>query len=82
MERMNQKARYISFGGKQLRMPLLISEYGYGIGAAAEKTVMCCDIPMYGPYLYTEGTTQIDYYFLYGGDYKSTLNLYKKLKKY
>lgn len=82
LERMNQKARYISFGGKQLRMPLLISEYGYGIGAAAEKTVMCCDIPMYGPYLYTEGTTQIDYYFLYGGDYKSTLNLYKKLKKY
>lgn len=82
LERMNQKARYISFGGKQLRMPLIVSEYGYGIGVSAEKTVMCCDIPMYGPYLYTEGKSQIDYYFLYGGNYESILALYKRLKKY
>lgn len=82
LERMNQKARYISFGGKQLRMPLLVSEYGYGIGVAADQTVMCCDIPMYGPYLYTEGVKQIDYYFLYGGNYQKTLQLYKKLKMY
>lgn len=80
LERMNQKARYISFGGKKMRMPLLVSEYGYGLGVAAEKTVMCCDIPMYGPYLYTDGMGQIDYYFLYGGDYRGTLELYKKLK--
>lgn len=79
LERMNQKARYISFGGKKLRMPLLVSEYGYGIGVGADKTVMCCDIPMYGPYLYTDGGKQIDYYFLYGGDYNRTLELYKKL---
>lgn len=79
LERMNQKARYINFGGKKLRMPLLISEYGYGIGAAAEKTVMCCDIPMYGPYLYADGMKQIDYYFLYGKDREHTLELYKKI---
>lgn len=79
LERMNQKARYISFGGQGLRMPLVVSEYGYGIGVNAKKTVMCCDIPMYGPYLYTEGMAQIDYYFLYGGNYESTLELYKKL---
>lgn len=79
LERMNQKARYISFGGKTLRMPLLVSEYGYGIGVASENTVMCCNIPMYGPYLYTEGTGQIDYYFLYGGERKTILELYKKL---
>lgn len=81
LERLNQKARYISFGGKKLRMPLLVSEYGYGIGVAAEKTVMCCDIPMYGPYLYMDGVQQIDYYFLYGGDYKRVLELYKKLQQ-
>ncbi len=81
LERMNQKARYISFGGRQLRMPLLVSEYGYGIGVSAEKTVMCCDIPMYGPYVYTEGAKQIDYYFLFGGDYEGILKLYKKLLK-
>ena len=61
LERMNHKARYISFGGKRLRMPLLVSEYGYGIGIASEGTVLCCNIPMYGTYLYTEGKRQIDY---------------------
>ena len=81
LEQINQKARYISFGGKQLRMPLLVSEYGYGIGVAAEQTVMCCAIPMYGTYLYTDGMKQIDYYFLYGGDNKKTLELYKKLQR-
>lgn len=77
LERMNQKARYISIDGKKLRMPLLISENGYGIGIAAENNVICCDIPMYGPYVYTEKKEQIDYYFLYGGDYEHTLQLYK-----
>lgn len=76
---MNHKARYISFGGRKLRMPLLLSEYGYGIGVAAEKTVMCCMIPMYGTYLYTEGKAQIDYYFLYGGNYEAVLGMHRKL---
>lgn len=79
LERMNQKARYISFGGKKLRMPLLVSEYGYGIAVAAEKTAMCCAIPMYGPYLYMDGAKQADYYFLYGEDREHTLELYKKV---
>ena len=51
LERMNQKARYISFGGKKLRMPLLVSSQGYGIGIAAEHSVICCGIPMYGTYI-------------------------------
>lgn len=80
LEPLSQKARYISFGGKKMRMPLLVSEYGYGIGAAAEETVMCCAIPTYGTYLYMEGTGQIDYYFLYGGDYDAVLGLYRKLQ--
>lgn len=79
LERMTQKARYISFGGKKLRMPLLVSEKGYGLGIAAESTVMCCDISMYGPYVYTEGMEQIDYYFLYGGERENTIELYKMI---
>lgn len=79
LERMNQKARFISFGGRKLRMPLLVSDFGYGIGVAAEKTAMCCTIPMYGSYLYTDGAEQIDYYFLYGEDYGAILEMYQKL---
>lgn len=76
---MNQKARYISFGKKKLRMPFLVSKYGYGIGIAAKNDVICCNIPMYGTYLYTEGMEQIDYYFFYGESYEAILNSYKKL---
>lgn len=75
-ERMSQKARYISFGGKKLRMPLLFSSQGYGIGVPARGTVLCCAIPMYGPYLYTEGEKQIDYYFIYGESYEAVLKQY------
>ena len=62
-----------------MRMPLLLSDRGYGIGFAAEQTVICCMISMYGNYLYTDGTDQIDYYFLYGGSTSGTLELYKKI---
>ena len=33
------KARYVSFGGKQARMPLLVSNRGYGIAAAASRAM-------------------------------------------
>lgn len=79
LESMNRKARYISFGGKKMRMPLLVSGYGYGIGVAAQRTAVCCMIPMYGQYVYTEGSGQIDYYFLYGGSREAVLELYGKI---
>lgn len=81
LEPMNQKARYISFGQKALRMPLVVSEYGYGIGLASEGTALCCTIPMYGSYLYMEGK-QLDYYFIYGGNYEGVLEKYKKLSQF
>ena len=80
LKRINNKARYISFGGKIMRMPLIVSEYGYGLGIASEETVMCCAVPLYGTYLYTEGPGQIDYYFIYGRDYEEILGLYKEMK--
>lgn len=79
LEWLNKKARYISFGGKKMRMPLLVSGNGYGIGIAGEKEVLCCTVPMYGQYFYFGGTAQIDYYFLYDGKgVDSVLGLYKK----
>lgn len=81
LQLMNGKARYISFGGKQLRMPLLLSEKGYGLGISSEHSTIYCDIPMYGRYLYTERMKQIDYYFLNGGEVEETINLYKKLTR-
>ena len=79
LERVNGKARYISFGKKQLRMPLLLSDKGYGLGIAAEGGVMYCGISMYGQYIYTEGMKQMDYYFIYGGNESAILDVYKEL---
>lgn len=81
LERMNGKARYISFGGKQLRMPILLSDQGYGLGIAAENSVIYCDIPMHGRYLYTEQMNQMDYYFIFGGGIKETIALYKEITR-
>lgn len=56
-------ARYISRGDGAL--PFLISDRDYGILPAADGLCFCCDVPVYGSYLYTEGE-QMDYYVIAG----------------
>lgn len=57
------KACYISHGGKSLRMPTVVSAKGYELSMACESTVLLCDIPIYGPYIYCSNMKQVDYYF-------------------
>lgn len=73
------KARYISNGGKNLRMPFILSGKGYGISVAAEDTVLFCNIPAYGNYIYCDKSGQSDYYFLFGGNNERTMDLYRKI---
>ena len=73
------KAKYISFGGKPMRWPLVLSGKGYGLGIAAKETVLLCNIKTYGPYISTLGEDQIDYYFIYGETNEETISMYKKL---
>ena len=56
-------ARYLSQNGL---LPFLLSDKGYGILLASDGPAFACDIPTYGSYLYTEGTGQLDYYFIVG----------------
>ena len=73
------KARYVSFGGKQARMPLLVSNRGYGIAAAASRTALLCNVRTFGTYLHTAGDGQIDYYFILGKDREEVVKQYKEL---
>lgn len=73
------KARYISYGAMQMRMPFLLSDKGYGIGVASEKTVLFCGIPTYGQYIYTDGGAQIDYFFIYGKTAEKNIEIYSSL---
>ena len=76
---LTNKARYISFGGRQQRLPLVVSNKGYGIAAASSRTALFCNIKMYGQYIYADGDTQCDYYFIGAGSVGHTLELYGTL---
>lgn len=56
-------ARYIQPDTSEKNLPIVISDKGYYIVTAADKPVICCDIPAFGSYIATEGDMQIDYYF-------------------
>lgn len=56
-------ARYISLGEESDRLACLMSNAGYQLLVPAGVRTMCCTIPLYGTYLYTEGKKQIDYFF-------------------
>lgn len=60
---LSNTARYISLGEKSDRPACIMSNNGYQLLVPAGRKVMCCTIPTYGPYLYTEGEKQIDYFF-------------------
>lgn len=64
---LRKSARYISHGDAQDSLPFLLSDRGYAILTASNHPTICCDIPTYGSYLYTEGVAQMDYYFLLAG---------------
>lgn len=69
-------AKYICYGGKSKRFPLVHSNLGYGIAVAADSDVLCCNIPMYGPYIMTEHMELIDYYFILGKTENEVIDYY------
>lgn len=74
-------ARYISHAGAadSGELPFILSDHGYGIVVASGGSVMCCDIPAYGSYLYAENEEQMDFYFITGKRQNTILNAYAYL---
>lgn len=68
--------KYICYGEKSKRFPLVHSNLGYGIAVAADSDVLCCNIPMYGPYISTEHMELTDYYFIIGATEADVINRY------
>lgn len=68
--------KYICYAEKSKRFPLVYSNLGYGIAVAADSDVLCCNIPMYGPYISTEHMELIDYYFIIGATEADVINRY------
>ena len=72
-------ARYISHGASPRELPFFLSDKGYGILTASQGPTMCCNIPTYGSYLYTESFDQMDYYFIAGKRSQTILSAYAYL---
>ena len=60
---LNATAKYISHEKQDAKAACIMSNNGYQILVPAGELAMSCTIPVYGPYLYTEGSRQIDYFF-------------------
>ena len=68
-------ARVISQDDPSLPFPLVVSDRGYGLMAAAASPVIFCDLPAYGSYIHITKCSQMDFYFLLG-DEKECLAAY------
>ncbi len=69
-------AKYISYGTKSKKFPCVMSDKGYGLLPVADNTVLCCNIPMYGPYLCMEETEVSDYFFFIGQNETELIKIY------
>lgn len=69
-------AKYISYGSKSKKFPCIMSDKGYGLLPIADSTVLCCNIPMYGPYLCMEETEVSDYFFFIGKNEEDLIKIY------
>ena len=72
-------ARYISHTGAVDKLPLILSDKGYGILVAASGAVIGCDIPTYGTQICAENEQQLDYYFIAGEHESDILSAYDYL---
>ncbi len=72
-------ARYISHKSKINKLPMLLSEKGYGVVMASDEPVFCCTIPACGSQLCVENTQVLDYYFINGKDMEETIAIYEVL---
>ena len=59
-------AKYISYGADSGELPAIASTKGYELIFPPKRKTLCCNIPVYGPYVSQEGSI-IDFYFRISG---------------
>lgn len=76
---LNKTARYLIGENAANRLPLILSEKGYGLVMAMNGPILACDIPAYGSFCKAEKTWGIDYYFIAGKKAETILRAYEYL---
>lgn len=72
-------AGFLAPKAKMTRLPLLLSDKGYGILPAADGISFFCDQSSCCSYLYAENSLQMDYYFITGKNTGNILSAYAYL---
>ncbi len=72
-------ARYISHKSKINKLPMMISEKGYGVVMASDEPVFLCSIPTYGSYVCVENVQVLDFYFIRGKNMEDVIAGYEVL---
>lgn len=69
---------YVHQANKKIGIPVLVSSLGYGILMDTYSPMIFNDTNA-GSYLYTEADTELDYYFIHGGNLDGVVRGYRKL---
>ena len=72
-------ARYISHTDKTKKLPMVISDKGYGLVIASLAPTFCCTLPTYGSHICTDGADTLDFYFIAGDTSDEIITNYRKL---
>ena len=68
-------AKYISHGGN--RLPMIVSDRGYGLVFATDGPTLSCTLPTYGSQVCAEQTDVLDYYFILGTDADNVIETFR-----
>lgn len=72
------KTVYLHQANMKIAVPMLVSSLGYGILLDSYSPAIFNDNE-FGSYFYTESDTQLDYYFIYGGNMDGVVSGYRRL---
>ena len=72
-------ARYISHSGNVIRLPMIVSDRGYGLVFASTNPTICCTLPTYGTHVCVDDTDVLDYYLIACKTTEDMIACYRKL---
>lgn len=61
------------------RLPMIVSDRGYGLMIASTAPTLCCTLPTYGMHVCVDGAEVLDYYFIAGKTSEEIIEIYRKL---
>ena len=61
------------------RLPMIVSDRGYGLVIASTAPTLCCTLPTYGMHVCVDGADVLDYYLIAGKNTEEIIGNYRKL---